>query len=72
MSFQLTKVVDMDEKRCWNCGTMWAVERIRTNRADCPGCASDKVEERSAEEKRLGRVIRSLRGAITRMKAVRA
>jgi hypothetical protein len=61
-----TQEVILDMSRCYDCGRWWAIERGFTG--VCPKCASDKIDRVYREQERLGRVVQSLRGVVTRAK----
>ena len=58
-----------EHKRCWDCGTFWAIETLRTNVVTrCPMCAVKDVRQLCDRADGLERSNKALRGAITAMR----
>lgn len=53
-------------RRCYECGRFWALEKAVEG--SCPSCEARRRHMRMEEEDAKDRTIRSLRGAITKMK----
>lgn len=60
--------IEYVSKRCEKCGTYWAIEQGRAFTHECPRCGGYNMASKNEDVLSLKRQIRSLRGAITRMK----
>lgn len=56
--------------RCFDCGKFYALEHNYSG--SCPYCAKDRANRHFMSENKLERSIRSLKGAITKLKQKRA
>jgi hypothetical protein len=63
---KLEVLIELHTRRCYECGKWWSGEH--PGLGQCPMCADKKIGAALDEQDRLGRVVRSLRGAITRSK----
>lgn len=64
--FQHKPEITLTTSRCYKCGRYYAVEQYP--RSSCPYCADAAGVVREDERQAQERVIRALRGAITRMR----
>lgn len=62
--------IDMEERRCWDCGRFYCVEKSAPG-TNCPYCAGRRDEERGIEMEAARRSMAALRGALTKAKARR-
>ncbi len=69
MSYALETTLTLHEHRCYECGRWWACEAPTIGQ--CPLCADARIARAVAEQARLERVVRSLRGAVTRVRGRR-
>ena len=67
IELEVKPVIVLETRRCYDCGRWWAHEKGHSNRCQCPYCTDEVVEAGRVERARLERVIRALRGAITRL-----
>jgi hypothetical protein len=63
---QLSRTIEMEERRCYECGRFWMLERGLSGR--CPHCAENKADDRHAELEVAHRTISALRGTITKLR----
>lgn len=63
---KITPEIQIRILRCHQCGRFWGVESCESG--TCPYCAKSKLDAADRETQRLGRVITSLRGVVTRGK----
>ena len=64
IEYTINPAVAIDIVRCYDCGRYWGFER--GFRGQCPICADRKIQRIVSEAERNERVVRSLRGALTR------
>ncbi len=59
-----------ERRRCWDCGTFYAIETSRVSRTSrCPICATSEVNRANERANKAEHVARGLRGAIKRVSA---
>lgn len=59
--------VTFTHRRCYDCGTFWAIEADRKHREYlCPLCAYKQQREHFRTVEKLERRVRALRGHLTR------
>lgn len=67
--FNLQPTLELETRRCYDCGTYWAIEKTRSGGNDiCPRCASEKIDRAMEFLKELERSRNSLKGALTHQK----
>lgn len=69
MTFNLTPNLELELRRCHDCGTFWAIERCRVlNLLVCPRCGGEEVRKANERAGAAERSKVSLKGALTRQK----
>lgn len=69
MSVEMVFNYNLETKRCFECGTFWAVESGKDIASNvCPRCAGDKIRQANDRADAAERSMRSLRGNVTKMK----
>ena len=67
MKIQISEQIELESKRCWECGRYWAHEvGFQKGAPSCPFCAGEKVEAAGAKMKQLVRSNTSIRAAYHR------
>ena len=64
----IQRTIVLVERRCYDCGSFWAIEQMRQNMSTCPHCAEQRIARAVREQAATERSNRSLRGALKRAK----
>jgi len=68
-NIRIEEPIDLAAKRCWTCGSFWAVDRWKTGECSfCPVCAKDEIRKAQRRADKAERVANALRGALKRAK----
>ena len=63
-----THIIEFTTKRCWKCGTFWAIETTHNMTNECPRCARQSINQLQNDVSSLAHTISGLRGAVVRLK----
>lgn len=62
----LTPEIRLEQNRCYDCGTFWAVEQCKATVAQCPVCAGKRIQAAISSEMKAIRSARSLKALVNR------